>query len=179
MAFKNKSRKKVKNKKITRKGGIFNMKTPKLEKDNIKDWYLYWKSNPDYANYNNKLRYPGYYNIGKNPVFIDNSTMYKSSDIDHIPGCQNAIDFDDGKYDTERKNNYELCGANLSGENKKYYNKYWKCNFPKFDNTINWVEYKNDFNRIECRAVNQFKPIYDGPRNELLPEDEDFNKMNF
>ena len=175
MAFKNKSRKKVKNKKITRKGGIFNMKTPKLEKDNIKDWYLYWKST--YSNYDKDLRYPGYYNLGERPIKTDYKKkiiIYKSTDIDHIPGCQLAVDNDNGiDYD---KKNYELCGANLSGKNKKDYDIYWKCNFPKFDNTINWVEYNKD-NRINCQSINQFKPIYDGPRNELLPEDEDFNKI--
>jgi hypothetical protein len=169
------SKKYRKQKRKTRRGGFFNIEKPKTEKDNIKDWYLYWKqTNPFYER---ELRYPGYYNIGLHPTLISdrNHTIYKSTDISDVPDCA------DGLRTINNLNadlpiiraKFDKCGANLTGENKRYYDRFWKCKFPKFDNTVDWVNYTTHHSN-NCQSNNQSTPRYYGPHADLLPQDEDF-----
>jgi hypothetical protein len=170
------SKKIRKQKRKTRRGGFLNMRTPKSQKDNIKDWYLYWRKS---FSYNDQYRYPGYFNLGVPPKDMreTNDVLYQSSDINNVPGCLTAVRSD--RYENYKKpENIKKCGANLSGENEKYHKKYWKCNFPKFDNTIDWVDY-TEKHPTNCQSVNQFKPVYRGDGKDLLPKDEDFSNIKF
>ena len=119
--------KKIRKQRKTRRGGLLNMRTPKSQKDNIKDWYLYWRKT---FSYNDQYRYPGYFNLGISPRDMNETrdVLYQSNDIDNVPGCLIAVRSD--RYENYKKpENIKKCGANLSGENEKYHRKYWKCNF--------------------------------------------------
>jgi hypothetical protein len=175
---KNKTRKSRKN---TRKGGFFNFTKHKTEKDNIKDWYLYWKNkkyisvnkpNDDpyvYKTYDNQYRYPGYYNIGLYP--IEGAPLYddESDELHKIPGCQSSNMtgykiYSDPSYD----DNMEKCGANITGDNKAKYNEFWKCKYPKFDDTVNWVKMTKDETKPNCK--NKQAQTYTGLKDDLLPD---------
>ena len=151
--------------KKTRRGGLFNIQKSKSEKDNIKDWYLYWRQkDPLYEHYDSKIRYPGYYNLGLMPEEFNRNSLFQSKDIDPIPDCKDAIKttYNLNLHEPEQIAKFEKCGANLTGENEKYYNHFWKCKFPKFDTTIDWVNYTTH-HEDNCQS-----PTYSGPRNPKI-----------
>ena len=132
-----------------------------------------------YEHYDRTIRYPGYYNVGLIPEeFTRSNNIYQSTDIDHIPDCKNAIRTTNNLNlrNPEQIAKFKKCGANLTGENEQYYNRFWKCKFPKFDNTVDWVEYTTH-NENNCQS--NPSSTYSGPRDTLLPEDDDFNKIKF
>ena len=163
-----------KHKRKTRRGGFFNALKPKLQKDNIKDWYLYWKQSNPY--YQREIRYPGYYNKGLYPILLSdgNHAIYQSTDIGDVPDCADGLRTINNvnAEDPIIRAKFDKCGANLTGENKRYYEQFWKCKFPVYDNNIDWVKYTTTHSP-NCQSRNQSMPIYYGPHADLLPKDED------
>jgi len=176
----NKKQKTKKIRKTRKRGGFFNAITRKNEKDNIKDWYLYWKNNEKYKtndndflfkSYDNQLRYPGYFNTG---LFPEEKVLFQSDDISTIPGCVSRHTSGySTKTDVKYNDNMEKCGANLTYDNEKKYKEFWKCKYPKFDNTVNWVGMSKDASIPNCK--NNRSITYNGPKNDLLPTTEELN----
>jgi hypothetical protein len=175
MAFKNKSRKNknLKNKKLTRKGGFFNYKKTKSDIDNIKDWYLYRKTHPEHYTYNMNIRYPGYYNIGMKPTpgFISNKNSIETAcgmkSMTSSPFYMNSSE--------DVKNNLfnegiELCAANRSGDNKFYYDQFWKCKYDKNDKSTHYNPSKNWVNYTTDNSENRCNKVYPTETFSLLPD---------
>jgi hypothetical protein len=174
-------------KRKTRRGGFFNFKKAKSLKKNIKDWFLYWRHKHPYYP---MIRYPGYYNFGLEPVNFNRTSLFHSN-IDHVTGCEDALTTTNNInfLNKIQQQKFEKCGANLTGENKKYYNLFWKCKFPKFDEDVNWVDLSTH-NLNNCKSdsrvvVNRdgvfhdhnlyYDPVYHD--EDLLPIEEDLKTV--
>jgi hypothetical protein len=71
----------------------------------------------------------------------------------------------------------DLCGANLSGDNKLYYDNFWKCKYNKSDVSThynpnkNWVTYTLDNSDNSCMERDDYV--------SLLPETVNLRKSEY
>jgi hypothetical protein len=161
------SKNKMKSKRKTMKGGLFNKIKVKSKKDNIKDWYLYWKSK-GYTRYDDQYRYPGYFNVGLFPI-RSGRLIENDKSIDNIPKCNSELINNDFKINHEHYKNLDLCGANITGTNRLYYDSFWACKERPYDPNFNWVQHTIDSNDVKCHRIDIRKSDYAPDISNMKP----------